>query len=297
MIASVQRAVEISEKLARDHPQVTKYQLGLGSNLAALTWGLAADRKFPQADSAGKRSIAVLEKLAADHPHDMNVAEALVKAYRAMAMLRYYRGEPTGQESDRQIQLLRELARRDPRNRWIARRQLWVALASRGESRMRFGRLSEALADFEEVIELTHGTRDEELFRLFRALTKARLGDHSALALLGDQVRDILNEAGKGTKVYYFFMSYYDVACIHAALAQGELRDQGRPPAERQQLADRDLERALEFLDKARAGGEFKGEIHLDEIRRDLTLDPLRLHPRFRDLMMDFAFPDNPFRP
>ena len=54
-------------------------------------------------------------------------------------------------------------------------------------------------------------------------------------------------------------MMYYDAACVHAALAQLALQDQGKPPAERQQLAQRDLDRTLELLDKARATGEFKG--------------------------------------
>jgi hypothetical protein len=90
---------------------------------------------------------------------------------------------------------------------------------------------------------------------------------------------------------------YYDAACAHAALARLALQEQGRPPAERQRLADRDLERALALLDKARSGDEFKEMIRLDEIRKERILDPLRSHPRFRLLMLDLAFPDDPFRP
>ena len=39
-----------------------------------------------------------------------------------------------------------------------------------------------------------------------------------------------------------------------------------------------------------------KGEIRLDEMRRQPLLDPLRSHPRFQLLMMDLEFPDDPFR-
>jgi hypothetical protein len=92
-------------------------------------------------------------------------------------------------------------------------------------------------------------------------------------------------------------MVYYDAACVHAALAQLALQDQGRPPAERQQLADRDLERALALLDRARASDEFKEMIRLDEVRKETLLDPLRSHPRFRLLMLDLAFPDDPLQP
>jgi hypothetical protein len=75
------------------------------------------------------------------------------------------------------------------------------------------------------------------------------------------------------------------------------LQDRGRPPSERQRLADRDLERALDLLDKARSQGEFKKIIRLEEVRRESLLAVLRSHPRFQALMMDLAFPDDPFRP
>jgi tetratricopeptide (TPR) repeat protein len=292
--------VEIMEKLARDHPEMTKYHLALGVNLAALGHGFAWERKFPQAESAVQRSIAILEKLAADHPQDMRIAAALGDAYWRMQIVMNYRGDGQALEwSSRCIQVLRFVARRDPRNVWIGRSRLAVALEERGESRMRLGRLAEALADFEEVIELTHGTKGEELARLFRALTKARMGDLSELALWGDQVRDILKvgatRGGVSTAGAFYFMLCYDAACVQAALAQLTLRDQGKPQAERQRLADRDRERALGLLDKARSEDEFKDPILLDEIRRERLLDPLRSHPRFQLLMMDLAFPDDPF--
>ena len=44
----------------------------------------------------------------------------------------------------------------------------------------------------------------------------------------------------------------------------------------------------------ARAAGAV-GSIRLDEVRREKLLDPLRANPRFQLLMMDLAFPDDPF--
>jgi hypothetical protein len=37
--------------------------------------------------------------------------------------------------------------------------------------------------------------------------------------------------------------------------------------------------------------------INLDEVQREPTLDTLRSYTRFQLLMMDLAFPNNPFRP
>ena len=92
-------------------------------------------------------------------------------------------------------------------------------------------------------------------------------------------------------------MLCYDAACVHAALAKLTLQDQRKPPAERRRLAQicGDLDRALELLDKARATGEFKGMIRLDDVQKEALLNPLRTDPRFRLLMMDLAFPEDPF--
>jgi tetratricopeptide (TPR) repeat protein len=299
-IASVQRAVAITEQLVRDHPEMVKYQLSLGGHLAILGDDLATDRKFPQAEAAVQRSIAILEKLAADHPQDLKIAAALADTYKRMNVVVYFRGDLQSslEWAGREIQALRSLARRDPHNLWIGRRQLWIALAGRGETLMHLGRLPEALAHFEEVLELTHDTKDGELFRAFHALAKARLGDLSELAFLGDQVRDTLKAgAGSNTSPYYFYMLYYDAACGLTALANLAHQDRGKPLAVRESLAQRDLDVALEFLDKARSDGELKGLIKLDEIRHEPLLKALHSHPRFQVLMMDLAFPDNPFRP
>jgi hypothetical protein len=147
---------------------------------------------------------------------------------------------------------------------------------------------------------ITQGTRYGELFRAFHTLPRARLGDLSAVALLGDQVRETVRSGtGREAVIKYpdYYMIYYDGACIHAALAHLALQDRGKPPETRQRLARPDLERALELLGKARTSGEFQTMIPLDEVRKETLLDPLRSDPRFRLLMMDVAFPNDPFRP
>jgi tetratricopeptide (TPR) repeat protein len=261
---------------------------------------LAWERRFPQAEAAVQRSIAILEKLAADHPQDLRIAAALGHTYHRMQIVLHFGGDVKNSREwlDRCIQMLRLVAHRDPRNLYVGRYRLPNALEERGEMWTRLGRLPEALADFQEAVELARGTKDEEILQAFSALTQARLGDLSAPALLGEQVGNILRVgAGRSSGGYSCYMLNYDAACIRAALAKLALRDQGKLSAERQWLADGDLERALDLLDKARSEGEFKEMIRLDEIRKETLLDPLRSHPRFQLLMMDLAFPDDPFRP
>ena len=81
---------------------------------------------------------------------------------------------------------------------------------------MRLGRLTEALPDFKEAAELAHsiGSRDEELYRAFHALTKTRLGDLSELALRREEIGATVNAgAGVGFSVYGYTMLFYDAAC------------------------------------------------------------------------------------
>ena len=108
-----------------------------------------------------------------------------------------------------------------------------------------------------------------------------------------DRVHGIMRVSGMEGASRYLLL-YYDAACLQAAVAKHALETRERLTAEQRWLVQQDLDRALELLDKARASFEFK-RIGLDEIRKEPLLDPLRTDPRFQLLMMDLAFPDNPF--
>jgi serine/threonine-protein kinase len=298
--ASSVRAVAITESLAQDHPEVSRYQRRLGYSLDRLGHTYAQERKFPEAEQALKRSIAILEKSVADHPQDIEIATELGGTYVVMMDTLLLQGNVrAGLEwAGRKIPVLRSLALRDPRNYRASRTKLWLFIAVRAETLMRLGRYSEAAVDYGEILELVRDTMNVDLFRAFHALTKARLGDLSALELLADQVRETVRVgAGHGGRYTGYYMACYDAACIHSALAKGTLEDLDRPAAERRRLAARDLEHALELLDRARSEDEFRRMIRLDEVRKETLLEPLASHPRFQLLMMDLAFPDDPFRP
>jgi tetratricopeptide (TPR) repeat protein len=295
------RAVTILEKLTHAHPDVPKYQVALGNAVQDLGHRFAIQKRYVEAEATLKRSIALVEKLAADHPRDVNIANLLHVGYHNMAEAFLLQGDARSalEWIGRAIPILRSLARQDPQNRLVGRSSLRVSLADRAEILIRLGRHADALSDYDEILELSHGLKTAELFAAFQALTKARLGDLSALTRMGDQVRDTVKAGAglQGLKTYPGWMLYYDAACIHAALAQGALRDQGKPLAERQGRADRDIELALDLLENARSTNEIKENIRLDEVRRETLLDVLRANRRFQLLMMDLEFPANPFEP
>jgi tetratricopeptide (TPR) repeat protein/tRNA A-37 threonylcarbamoyl transferase component Bud32 len=300
-VAFLERAVAINEKLARDNPKESGPQLRLGFTLSSLGVSLGMVKQFHQAEQASKRSIAILEKLAADHPQDVNIAWRLGDSYRSVTNNLLLQGDFRNALawSSRAIEVFRTLMRRDPLNTRNGRSNLWPTVATRAETLMRLGRYTEALTDFEEVVDLARDSKDQELFRVYEALTKARLGDLSALDRLGNQVRETVKRGSSmgGLQVYNWWMILYDAACVHTALAKLALEDQQKPLSERQRLAAPDIEHALDLLEKARSTGEFKSNVLLDEVRREPLLDPLRTNPRFQLLMMDLEFPDNPFQP
>ena len=153
----------------------------------------------------------------------MKIADELAQTYQTMQMMLTSRGdEQSAHEwSGRCIQLRRSLAHHETRNLRLARRLLAKALEQRAEAWTRIGRPTEALADYKEALDLTHGTKEEEILQAFNALTKARMGDLSDMALLGDKVRDRLEGRTRqeGENLYHGDILYYDAACIHAALA------------------------------------------------------------------------------
>ena len=298
--ANLSRALFIFEALLRRNPKAKKHRVAMGDCYKFLAEAYVKDRRFTQCQDANERALAIFEGLAAEHPQCIHCRLNLARMFHSMDYQSLLKGDlPIAIAwSDRAIEILRPLARREL-GRLRARRDLWATLENRAEMSVHLGRYAGALADYEEILALydkalpVDPDESPQLLHLFHALTKARLGDLSALARLGEQVRATLRERTGFQSGYW--VTYYDAACVHAALARLALQDQGKPLAERQQLAQRDLDRTLDILDKARATGEFKGMIRLDEVRRDPTLDLLRAHPRFQLLMMDLAFPDNPF--
>ena len=80
----------------------------------------------------------------------------------------------------------------------------------------------------------------------------------------------------------------YDLACYQALLS-GVLQrpGSGSSAAEGQAAADRAMNRLRESV----AAG-FRDSAHM---RNDTDLDPLRTRPDFQALMMDLAFPPDPF--
>ena len=122
--ASNEQATAIMEKIARDHPTVTRYQVFLARLISSLGVTYEVEHKLSLAKEAFSRSIGILEKFAAEHPQNMKIATTLGTAYRQMADAFSLQGD--GQSalewSGRAITVYRSAASRDPRIfQWVGR--------------------------------------------------------------------------------------------------------------------------------------------------------------------------------
>jgi tetratricopeptide (TPR) repeat protein len=297
--AESEAALAIWSNLARDNPTVTGHQFYVAQVYAGLG-SLVTNSGDPQAgEGILTRGIEVDEVWVQKHPRDWLILGQLGGLLGARGACRYMQGriQPALGDLGRAIDLLRTQV--DPAKDTLHTDDLISALGNRAEILIRQGQYRNGLADFEEVLALLGAKADEwiapPVFRLFVALTKARLGDGSDLARLGDTARETVRDrAGVGNSWKGYWILFYDAACVHAALGSAALETPGPPLAERQQMAERNFNRAFELLQKS---CEAKDPISVAEFQRDRTLDPLRSHPRFQLIMMDAGFPDKAFGP
>jgi tetratricopeptide (TPR) repeat protein len=160
-----------------------------------------------------------------------------------------------------------------------------------GDVARRLGRTGEARDLYERAIaRLNPSNRNDQsgLITLSwrRGLVLGGLGDPGGAAADVRRAPRILDESPPWTGRGFEF----ETACCHAAMAGLAGRPgSGVSTAEGQAAADR----AMEWLRRAVAMG-FR---NLDHIRIESALDPLRSRDDFRLLMMDIAFPIDPFAP
>ncbi len=133
---------------------MTKHQLGLARYLKSQGQTFYREDKLPQAEEAHKRSVTILEKLAADHPQDMKISADLGSEYGLILRSLLFKVIANPHWSGRVVRspCTAPWLRCDPDNLQIAQSGLSGALGSRAEILMRLGRHAEAIADFEEIV-------------------------------------------------------------------------------------------------------------------------------------------------
>jgi tetratricopeptide (TPR) repeat protein len=293
--AEYREAIVIQRKLAADNPVVTNLRSGLAGSHNNLGTVLAGTGKPAEAETEYREALAIFRKLADDSPDVTEFRRQLAGGHLNLGNLLAGTGKPAEAEADlrQALALFQKLADDNPK----------VPDYRRG--------LASALNTFHHVIGHHLGREDEARDVTIAALERLVKGDptvtthrtHLARWLqrrgLARRARGETAGAAADTRRALGLIEelptrsggdWFATACCRATLAGLAGRDgAGVSAAEGEAEADQ----AMALLRKAVG----MGYADADAFRNDSALDPLREREDFRMLMMELAFPADPFAP
>ena len=294
-LKSYRRAVAIQQKLADDNPAVTDFRsrlAGTHNNIGNLLTGTG---KPVEAMYSFRLALAILQKLADDNPAFSEFRNRLADSHTNIGWLLVQNGRAAEAvaECSRAEAIQTRLVQENPsvpdyRNR-LASCQTNSATAL-----LRLGRPAEARALCEQAVRLEEAlvkhdpeTADYRV-RLGESLLRCGLarrdeGDAAGAAADWRRADALLEGAGALAPDFTFIQ-----ACCHSSLSWAAGRPGSGVSAGE---ADAEAAKALALLRRAAETG-FR---NLATYRNETALDPLRNRPDFRALMMDLAFPAEPF--
>jgi eukaryotic-like serine/threonine-protein kinase len=289
------KALEIFQKLADDNPAVRDFRFHLGGAYVDLARQLSQAGKRAEAEAADHKGVAILRKLVDENP-DVGVHQGSL----ALSINgRGWRLSQTGRQSEAEaayresMAILQKLCDDNPKvpdyQRDLANVGQNLSIALR-----RLGRPDEARQQCDRavttLVNLSRQNPEMTEYRdylaesyLHRGMARSALGDTAGAAadLRGSIALFESLPARRGER---WFLS----GCANAALAGLANRaGSGVSAAEAKSAA----EMAVAQLQKAVA----EGYRNPDAYRFEDTLDSIRNLLAFRGLMLDLAFPDDPF--
>ncbi len=292
--AQHRQALAIQKKLADDNPAVTTFQHKLAFDHNSLG-NLLSDMGRPaEAEAEYRRALAIQKKLVEDNPAVTAFQDDLAKSHGNLGTL-LWTDKPSEAEAEycRALAIQEKLAEDNPA---VTDFQLALAFSHHklGALLSATSRPSEAEAEYRRALAIHEKLVEDNpavaAFRRNLATSHSRMG---TIQRSKGQTSEAVASFRRTVAVMERLPTpnahdLYNVACCHAALA-GAAADPGSgvPAAECRAEADR----AMDILRRAITGG-FRQLAHM---QTDTDLDPLRAREDFQLLMMDLAFPADPF--
>jgi eukaryotic-like serine/threonine-protein kinase len=287
-----EQAREIQEQLARDYPDDPHYREALSWTLSSIGVIQHEIGRLAVAIELHQQTIAIHQKLANGDPSNRAYRSDLAWCWRYLGLTLVTAGEPASalRLLERAAVLHEELVAskpEDPEFRW----RLARCLDEVGRMRSRAGRPADADGPLQRSAELYESVAranpvkyrlDVARNQLSIALQRAFTGRSEQALTSLRKAEDLLNRPSSASPALF-----YDLACAYS-LCSKSAQDRVPTPAER----DRFTRRAVASLRRALKAG-YNDVV---QIRRDPALDPVRSDADFNELMMDLAFPSDPFR-
>jgi serine/threonine protein kinase len=294
-LVKLERSRAILQKLADDNPVDPQTRRDLAMSYSNIGVVLSATNQPTEALSAYESALAIRQKLADDNPAVTQFQVDLAISCHNIGILLSYANRPTDALASlgRALAIRQKLADDNPAVTGF-RSDLANSLNDTGDVLRWAGRNAEAQASYERALVILETLAEANptiiqdqvwLVQALRGLGATRL----AAGRTADAVATWRRAAAIGERLQSSYgETLYYLACCHAllggvALAPASGLSAGEGSAE--------LDRAMEILRRAVAGG-YRDDARM---RRDPDLDPLRTRLDFRLLMMDLAFPADPF--
>ena len=297
-LASFQQALAIEEPLAKANPTITQYQDFLANHHVGIGRVLSRMGHRDEAVAAFRRGVDVREALARANPTmpgyqsdwagGLNdLGNRLFEAGRNAEALAAYR---------RALEIEEPVAKANPK---VFQYQNYLAYhhSNIGKVLLRTGHASDAIASYERAIAIRKRLAaaqhdnvtvqvDAMIASLDLGICKAHDANPSGALALCRQTCARLETNRKALEVIQVAMAraHAQIGSLVAKLPPGPVPDPTDTPSAH-------LEAAVSLLRLAIS----RGYPDVVFIRLDQALDPLRSRPDFQLLMMDLAFPADPF--
>jgi eukaryotic-like serine/threonine-protein kinase len=274
---ALKEAARLKERLASEHENLAEYQRSLAATYNNLGTVYRVMNQAKASEDAFRKALVIYERLAGTTGRaveftslvggtQVNLGYVAADARQEQAALDWY---------GKALRTLEPILQKEKRHAFT-RLAISSAHEARARSLLRLGKFDPALKDWDEALAVADQDR-VPMLRAGRALTQMHLG----------QLERALGEVEKlqGAPAGPEDDLYYECACTWALAAKAIQGATGRPPAEKEPLAALYSARAVELLEKCRAGGFFKSLNNVPLLKQDKDLDPVRHREDFKKLL------------
>ncbi len=273
--AAYDNAARSLAKLESQRSEEPGYALQLASAYQGLAYIAELRDQVESADRQYQQAIAVLERMLQREPENQECTLQLAIVVRDRGVL--FRDAGQIKESlplfDRSLDLAGSLRQRRPENLEVSL-LLRDIHADRAHAYMTVGRYAEALRDWEEA--WTYDSEHLPSVRAYRAICLARLGEIEHAIAEAEKLASAKTKTGS---------LLYNLACIHAVLAEVVTKKSNAPNPEQLQLAEQYARRAVEFLQLAAEQGYFQSAVRRQYLDHDPDLEAVRHREDFKHLL------------
>ena len=296
----LEQALPVQERMVRDHPDVAAFQDTLG-HVQIFIGTLRVHLGHPAEAMEGfRQSVAVYERLVRDHPTvtEYQLSQSGAQQSVGWLLMRVGRHAEALPWLRKALSARERLTRENPTVTDFPRK-LAQSHRTIGDALREMGHLPDALPELQQALAI-----NDRLAREFPAVgiyQSEAAESHIIIASLLNQMRRYPESRREYQRAVGLFEKisnpyrddFYNLGCAHARLATSSDPIGRVPTPEEESEARAHADQAIATLRRAVA----VGYRDITSLRADPDLDPLRSRLDFRLLLLDAAFPDDPFSP